>query len=257
MKHSELDYIISILGKTLIEDEKSFEGLTKQVSSNLGVDDLTYLRSKFHDPPPEPSNVVEGDPLSGIWMAACQYAIFELIYQLDVMAIDLLESIAYGIYDWTQATALEVICRLYVDGKLLESAITKMDEGLGNMRNETHWYLGKALAIRRKKDSRFDDVLIRLKNIDFRLALAEIGCNQPLTREELIGLGKRIVAADGTEEEIQKIMELFDVNVPYPKGSNLFYWPENFNLLTGDTSEYNPTVEEVVDKCLSYKPINL
>jgi hypothetical protein len=52
-------------------------------------------------------------------------------------------------------------------------------------------------------------------------------------------------------------MELFDVNVPYPKGSSLFYCPENFNLLTGDTGEYDPMVEEVVDKCLSYKPINL
>ncbi len=174
------------------------------MSGNLGVDDMAYLRSKFHDPPPGPSDVVEGDPLLGVWMAACQYAIFELIYQLDVKAISLLESIAYGIYDWTQSTSLEVICRLYIDGKIPESAITKMDEGLGNMRYETHLYLGKPLAIRRKKDSRFNNIFIRLKNIDFRLALAEIGYNQPLTREELIGLGKRIAADDGTEEEIKK-----------------------------------------------------
>jgi hypothetical protein len=52
-------------------------------------------------------------------------------------------------------------------------------------------------------------------------------------------------------------MELFDVNVPYPNGSNLFYYSENFNARTDDVSQYNPSVEEVVDKCLNYKPFIL
>jgi hypothetical protein len=78
-----------------------------------------------------------------------------------------------------------------------------------------------------------------------------------MTRNELIELGKRIVAAEGSEAELDDLMEIFDKNVPHPSGSNLFYWPENYNTRTTIISEYDPTVEEVVDRCLAYKPIIL
>lgn len=78
-----------------------------------------------------------------------------------------------------------------------------------------------------------------------------------MTREELIGLGEKIVNCQGTEEELDRMMDVFDKNVPYLKASSLFYWPENYNARRDDISKYNPTVEEVVDKALSYKPIEL
>ena len=52
-------------------------------------------------------------------------------------------------------------------------------------------------------------------------------------------------------------MKIFDANVPHPNGSNLFSYPENYNARRDKISDYNPTVEEVVDKALSYKPIQL
>ncbi len=76
-----------------------------------------------------------------------------------------------------------------------------------------------------------------------------------MTREELIELGNKLISAKGSEEEINQLYELFSQNVPHPLGANLFYYPENYNARTDYISEYNPTVEEVVDKCLSYKPI--
>jgi len=78
-----------------------------------------------------------------------------------------------------------------------------------------------------------------------------------MTREELIELGYRILDFEGTDEDHTDLMLLFDRNVPHPKGSSLFFYPENFNARKGDRSKYNPTVEEVVDKALSYKPIQL
>jgi len=65
-----------------------------------------------------------------------------------------------------------------------------------------------------------------------------------MTREELIQLGNQII------EETD-----FDRNVPHPEGSSLFFYPENYNARTMDISSYDPTVEEVVDKCLAYQPI--
>jgi hypothetical protein len=78
-----------------------------------------------------------------------------------------------------------------------------------------------------------------------------------MTREELIVLGERIINSEGTEEEISKMIELFNKNVPHPKRAGLFYYPENYNARKDKISDYNPSVEEVVDKALSYKPIQL
>ncbi|MGN6177683.1 MAG: bacteriocin immunity protein [Mucilaginibacter sp.] len=78
-----------------------------------------------------------------------------------------------------------------------------------------------------------------------------------MTRDELIEIGKKIVAGEGTEKELDELYDLFSRNVPHPSGANLFYYPENYNAWKDKISEYDPTVEEVVDKCLSYKPIIL
>jgi hypothetical protein len=78
-----------------------------------------------------------------------------------------------------------------------------------------------------------------------------------MTRDELIELGYKIKNFKGTEEEHYEILKLFSDNVPHPNGAKLFYYPENFNARKHDLSKYNPTVEEVVDKALSYKPIQL
>ena len=78
-----------------------------------------------------------------------------------------------------------------------------------------------------------------------------------MTREELIELGNLIFNFEGTEEEHTDLLLLFDKNVPHPKGSTLFFYPENFNARKDDRSKYNPTIEEVVDKALRYKPIQL
>ena len=78
-----------------------------------------------------------------------------------------------------------------------------------------------------------------------------------MTKLELIKIGEKIVRADGTENEINELMELFDKNVPRPNGSNLFFYPENYNTRKHNLSEYNPSVKEVVEKCLAYKGIQL
>jgi len=78
-----------------------------------------------------------------------------------------------------------------------------------------------------------------------------------MSREELIELAKKIVAVEGTEKEMHEMYDLFSRNVPHPNGANLFFYPENYNARRDKLEEYNPTIEEVVDKCLAYKPIIL
>ena len=74
-----------------------------------------------------------------------------------------------------------------------------------------------------------------------------------MTRAELIALGNKIISPNFTEKETSALMDIFNENVPYPNGSVLFFYPENFNSDKDDISKYNPSVEEVVDKCLAHK----
>lgn len=65
-----------------------------------------------------------------------------------------------------------------------------------------------------------------------------------MTREELISLVEKIMKCQGTEKEIDEMIELLEENVIDPEVSNYIFYEEN-------------TPEEVVDKALAYKPIIL
>lgn len=66
-----------------------------------------------------------------------------------------------------------------------------------------------------------------------------------LTREELIALIKEIMDVKGkTEKQLDNLINTLERNVPHPAPSDLIYWE-------------NLSPEEVVDKALSYKPIQL
>ena len=67
-----------------------------------------------------------------------------------------------------------------------------------------------------------------------------------LTREELINLVNKIVECESSEEEIDEMIEVVKRNVPHPEISDLIYW-----------NEEELTPEQIVDKALDYKPIQL
>ncbi|MCQ2013252.1 MULTISPECIES: bacteriocin immunity protein [Clostridium] len=70
--------------------------------------------------------------------------------------------------------------------------------------------------------------------------------SERLTREELINLVNKIIECEGSEEEIDEMIEVVKRNVPYPDISDLIYW-----------SEDELTPEQIIDKALNYKPIQL
>ena len=72
-----------------------------------------------------------------------------------------------------------------------------------------------------------------------------------LTREELIDLVERIMNAEGdTQAEADRLVARFEDAVVHPEASGLIFWPdEHFG---GE-----PTAEEVVDRALEYRPIEL
>ena len=67
-----------------------------------------------------------------------------------------------------------------------------------------------------------------------------------LTRQELIRLVTRVMNVDGTETEIDELLQLLERNVPHPEVSDLIFYPDR-----------EMTAEEVVDRALAHKPIHL
>ena len=65
-----------------------------------------------------------------------------------------------------------------------------------------------------------------------------------MTREELISLVDKIMQCQGTEKEIDAMIELLEKNVIDLYVTNYIFYEEN-------------TPEEVVDKAMAYKPIVL
>lgn len=69
-----------------------------------------------------------------------------------------------------------------------------------------------------------------------------------LKKEELIELAKKIMNADGkTEEENDELIQYFLDNVPDPYASDYFF----------DIQYESLNAEEIVNKALNYKPIQL
>lgn len=66
-----------------------------------------------------------------------------------------------------------------------------------------------------------------------------------MTREELIQIVKDITTPTGKkEEEVNRLIDILEMNVPHPAVTNLIYYDDL-------------TPEQVVDKALSYKPVQL
>ncbi|MBJ8030331.1 bacteriocin immunity protein [Bacillus cereus group sp. N21] len=67
-----------------------------------------------------------------------------------------------------------------------------------------------------------------------------------ITRAELISLVSKLVECEGTEKEIDEMIEVVERNVPHPEVSDLLYW-----------NDEELTPEQIVDIALAYKPIQL
>lgn len=64
-----------------------------------------------------------------------------------------------------------------------------------------------------------------------------------LTRDELVELARKVINVDGTESEIDHMLNIIQANVPHPAVSDLIFWPVDNGVVTP---------EGVIDEALSY-----
>lgn len=74
-----------------------------------------------------------------------------------------------------------------------------------------------------------------------------------LDRTEILTLVSRIMAGDGTEEEVHSWLDLLDSQIPLPTGhtTDLIFYPNRH----GPNPEPDPS--DIVDRMFGYRPIAL
>lgn len=148
-----------------IADLDEFRNRADIVASEFGptaIEQLAKLFHAEHSPPAELAAQFQG---LGTWMAARQFAIFEIFYNFGGDSIPILQRVAYGDYDWTQGNAIEILCRLAADDVQREQIISGLVEHLPAMREEAHYYALNPLISQSKSNQKLNDVLSQLLNV--------------------------------------------------------------------------------------------
>ncbi|UAY52368.1 hypothetical protein [Ferruginibacter albus] len=101
------------------ENKELFSSRAKEVAQTIEFDKAIKLKDYFHNNPPVPEDLQQ--PLSkygilGVWMEVCQNSIFEILYNYNEKAIPIIYPIAFGVYDWTQYKAIDLLFRFMKEG---------------------------------------------------------------------------------------------------------------------------------------------
>ncbi len=172
-----IDRTITILAEHLLSNglDSEFRKKAKDISQPVSIDHLSYLSRFLHNPPIKPSFYsVEKYGLGG-WLSACQFAIFEIMYNLGEAALPFVREIAWGEYDWTQGNAIELLIRFASEGIQSKELVLEIKENYPNVRDEAQLYAIKHLIGQLKTNQSLQEIFDLLFEIeDFKDAYDEI-----------------------------------------------------------------------------------
>lgn len=175
---NELNAIVSRLAEHLLTQriDDRFRELAREESQQVSVAQLDQLRKMFHDPPPQSDAYdVQQHGLGG-WLSACQFAIFELIYNLGADALPFIREIAWGEYDWTQGNAIELLLRFAAEGIRTEEILAEIKTNFPQIRYEAQLYCMQPLLPELEQNAQLRAIFDELRNeiAEFQEAYAEL-----------------------------------------------------------------------------------
>jgi hypothetical protein len=153
----------------MVDDGVQFKERARKAALEIGPNSIDLLTELLHSEHTPPKELEEKFPRLGQWIAARQFAIFEMLYQHGEDALPVLRRIAFGEYDWTQGNAIEVLCRLAAQGVDRSNIIEDLKAHLGSMREEAHWYALGPLLHYSDRDQNIKEILDQLLTVpEFR-----------------------------------------------------------------------------------------
>jgi hypothetical protein len=134
---------------------------------------------------------------------------------------------------------VEVIERLFARGETTEEAIGEFNKFTSRRYSEDNL--------------RYYDAVESIDEFCRKASRPKPKRRDDVSRGELIEIVRRAMPQN-KDPDYEYYMELFDTQVTMPCASSLIFWPDSREI---DISTYDPTPEEIVDRALSYKPIQL
>ena len=177
MSTLDLDTTVTELAEAILSDKPrdEFEKLANERSRGLGIADLPGLRRMFHSPPNTSDLYSANKHGLGGWLSACQFAIFELVYNIGEDALPFVREVAWGVYDWTQGNAIELLIRFAAAGVRRDEILAELASKYPKVRFEAQLYAISPLVPKLEDDPQlrctFDELL---KISEFKEAFEEI-----------------------------------------------------------------------------------
>lgn len=140
-------YLIEVAKE--FEDQNQFKIAAQNIASGLEFERAKKLTAYFHNNPPEPESLKSKTAkygFFGVWMGICQDSIFEILYNYKEQAIPTLYHIGFGVYDWTQYKAIDVLCRLANEGIRTNEIIKDIGDNINDFRYEAVFPSVESLA---------------------------------------------------------------------------------------------------------------
>ncbi|GAB3254520.1 hypothetical protein [Chitinimonas naiadis] len=139
-----------------------FEHRARAVAVDLGSDYVEILAGLFHSEHSPPPELAHQFPGLGQWVSARQFAIFEVFYFVGEPALPVLRRVAFGVYDWTQGNAIEILCRLAADGIDRANTLDALKRQLPDIQDEALYYAIGPLIRRAEQNPSVREILDEL-----------------------------------------------------------------------------------------------
>jgi hypothetical protein len=170
----EVDQAIESVA-VLIDDEATFRAKAREVADSHGPWILPELQRRFHRPTTAPRGFTARERGLGAWLSCWQFAIFEVILQFRELALPMLRKVAFGEYDWTQANAIELLCRLAAEGVDRERTLADLRREMPRMRDTALLYVAGPLLRRSEVDPGVAAIVDELRQVqEFESAVEEL-----------------------------------------------------------------------------------
>jgi len=159
----------------VIGDHMEFQRRAQTAASTFEEARIPELPHYFHGDSMPSSELAGRFPGLGQWMAARQFAIFEILYFIGSPALPLLRRVAHGTYDWTQGNAIEVLCRLAANDVERETTIQDLRMLIPKLRYEAVIYAAGPLVQQARSDTAIAAIIQDLLTVpEFAEVHAEI-----------------------------------------------------------------------------------
>jgi hypothetical protein len=144
-------------------EPEEFMRRARTAASDLGPGSIETLARLLHSEHSPPAEIADQFPGLGDWIAARQFAIFEMFYYFREAALPVLRRVAFGEYDWTQSNAIEVLCRFAAEGIDRECILADLKSEMPGMRYEALLYAAGPLLHQAKENPQLAAIVEELQ----------------------------------------------------------------------------------------------